>query len=777
MVSTDRKSSACCPAQGEHEAGWTAVPNRDHGGTDADPAVAIIGMATRLCGGVTSPEELWTFLMEGKNGLCEVPTTRYNIDSFYGPGKPESVKTRKGYFLQHDPALFDAEFFDIHPVEVERMGPQQRQLLEVTMECMESAGVTELRGSSTGCYVGVFGEDWISMASQDPQSMDRYHVSSTGLFALANRLSYQFDWHGPSMTIQTACSSSMVGLHEACQALLRNECSAVVVAGVNLILNPAMTIGMSDSKVLSADGACKTFDESADGYGRGEGISVILLKRLEDALRDGDNVRSVIRGTHTNHDGRTTTSFGPDVKGQEDLINTAYLRAKLNDVHQTPFFECHGTGTPIGDAVEVSAITKVLRRSSLCDQEPKEITFIGSIKPNVGHTEGASGLTSVIKAVLSLEHDIIPPNTFFEAYSTKASFQRGKLLVPQRPMQFPKGRKKRVSVNCFGVGGTNSHAIIESLESYLHPPRDCSGGSLSADATLSNKRYLIVLSAKSQDALETRIANLVNYIKRPEACSMQDLSYTLCCRRKHYAYRAFAVGSSHRPFTRSDFHTAHERSIVSVWLFTGQGAQWVGMARQLLETCSEFQKDMLRLDAALKALPDAPDWSIVEELSKSTAQESRVNETEISQPLSTAVAIGLVNHLRRLHLKPTAVIGHSSGELAAAYASGAITAASALVMAYYRGIVSNSSEAKGAMSSVGLGWSEINPFLANISDVTVACKNSPRNTVLSGNAASLDQVVNSIKEKYRDVFCKRLRVSVAYHSCQSKAQFLHLPTY
>ncbi|KAJ3494941.1 hypothetical protein NLG97_g3747 [Lecanicillium saksenae] len=764
MASMAPKSSANCLAPGEHEASCATAPNGDHGGRDANPAIAIIGMATRLSGGVQSPEELWAFIMEGKNGLCEVPTERYNIDSFYGPGRPDSVKTRKGYFLQHDPALFDAEFFDIHPIEVERMDPQQRQLLEVTMECMESAGMTDLRGSSTGCYVGVFGEDWISMASQDSQSMDRYHVSSTGQFALANRLSHQFDWHGPSMTIQTACSSSMVGLHEACQALLRNECSAAVVAGANLILNPAMTISMSDSRVLSADGACKTFDESADGYGRGEGISVVLLKRLEDALRDGDNVRSVIRGTHINHDGRTT-SVGPDVRGQEDLINTAYLRAKLNDVHQTPFFECHGTGTAVGDAVEVSAITRVVRRSNFHDQEPKEITFIGSIKPNVGHTEGASGITSVIKAALSLEHDMIPPNTFFNTYSTKVSFQQGRLLVPQRPMEFPCGRKKRVSVSCFGVGGTNSHAILESLQSYLGSSRECSDGSLSADETLSSKRYLIVLSAKSQDALETRIADLINYVNRHEACSMQDLSYTLCCRRKHYAYRAFAVATSHRRLTRSDFCTAHEQVIVPIWLFTGQGAQWPGMARQLLETCPEFQEDMLYLDNALKTIPDAPDWSIIEELSKSAAQDSRVNETEVSQPLSTAVAIGLVNHLRRLHLEPAAVIGHSSGELAAAYASGAITAASAIVLAYYRGIVSKSSQAEGAMASVGLGWSDIDPFLANISDVAVACKNSPRNTVLSGNEASLEQVVNSIKkEKLQDVFCKRLRVSVAYHS-------------
>ncbi|OAA77789.1 Beta-ketoacyl synthase [Akanthomyces lecanii RCEF 1005] len=439
----DQKTSASDPARGQHEAGPAVLPNVDYNDGDEGSAIAIVGMATRLCGGITSPEELWKFLMEGKNGLCEIPGTRYNIDSFYGPGKPESVKTRKGYFLQHDPALLDSEFFGIHPIEVEKMDPQQKQLLEVTVECMESAGETELRGSNIGCYVGVFGEDWIGMASQDPQSMDRYHVSSTGLFALANRLSYQFDWHGPSMTIQTACSSSMVSLHEGCQALLRNDCTAAVVAGVNLILNPAMTIGMSDSKVLSADGACKTFDESADGYGRGEGISVVLLKRLKDALRDGDSIRAVIRGTHTNHDGKTTTSFGPDVKGQEDLINTAYLRAGINDIDQTPFFECHGTGTPVGDVVEVSAITRVLRRSSLSDHEPKDITVIGSIKPNVGHTEGASGLTSVIKAVLSLEHGTIPPNAFFKAYNSKVSFQEAKLLVPQKAMPFPDGRKKR----------------------------------------------------------------------------------------------------------------------------------------------------------------------------------------------------------------------------------------------------------------------------------------------------------------------------------------------
>ncbi|KAM4058844.1 acyl transferase domain-containing protein [Hirsutella rhossiliensis] len=671
--------------------------------------------------------------MKKKDGLCEVPGTRYSIDSFYGPGKTQSIKVRRGYFLQDDPALFDADFFSIKPADAERMDPQQRQLLEVTWECIESAGETDARGRAVGCYVGVFGEDWLDLDSKDPQATDRYHVSSTGQFTLANRLSYENDWRGPSMTIQTACSSSLVGLHEASQALLAGECSSAVVAGVNLILSPFMTIGMSDSKVLSPSGVCRTFDEAADGYGRGEGVTVIYIKRLADAIKANDPIRA------------------------ESLIRRAYQRAGIQDISQTAFFECHGTGTRVGDVIEASAIAKLLTEAGTGAG-----TVIGSVKPNVGHTEGASGITAVIKSVLCLEHDTIPPNIYFKTPNPKIPFKEANLLVPTEPMRFPRGKSKRVSINCFGVGGSNAHVIIDSATHFSSLPQ--TGHLERPTSTFCDGSRLLLLSAKDPAALDRRLDDLVKYTET-RLNVLDDLAYSLCCRRQHFSHRAFAIGHPNRPLAKSEFRKLSVRPIDPIWVFTGQGSQWAAMGKQLLERSKQFREDIQSLDKFLQELPDAPVWRIQAELSK-TATDARIHETDIAQPLCTALAIGLVNQLRRWGLKPSAVVGHSSGEIAAGYASGAISARSAIVLAYYRGIVVKPQEGKGGMISVGMGWQEIMPYLEGAGHVAVACKNSPSSTVLSGDPGELGLVYNRIKDQQAEVVCRKLRLSVAYHSYQ-----------
>lgn len=736
---------------------------------DVDGAIAIVGMGVRLPGGVNSPIEFWKLLIEGKNGLSEVPSTRYRIDSFYAPGQQHGVKMRQGYFLQQDPALFDTDYFGINAKEADKMDPQQRILLEVTAECLEDAGEIGLQGKNVGCYVGVFGDDWLGLSIQDLQTIDRYHVSSTGNFALSNRISYQFDWHGPSMTIQTACSSSMISLHEGCQALLRNDCDAAVVGGANLLLNPVMTVAMSDARVLAPDGICKTFDAAADGYGRGEGVSVILIKRLGDAIRNNDTIRAVIRATGTNFDGKTPSVSTPDADRQASLIRQTYDRAGITNVADTAFFECHGTGTQVGDIAEIAAVAKVLQE----EKSSGKPVWIGSVKPNVGHTEGASGLTSVIKAALCIANNAIPPNIFFNNHNPKIPFQAANLIVPRELTPFPEGRKKRVSVNSFGVGGSNGHAILESADRC---PRHIQ---TSAQANASSDRHLLVLSAKHPAALEERIAQLVEYMGKHPECDLHDLSYTLCVRREHFVHRAFAVVNPRRQLSRADFRLPLiplGSRAEPVWLFTGQGAHWIGMAHQLLQGSTLFRQDMEDLESALKALPDGPIWSIKEELAKSASDGSRINETEMSQPLSTAIAIGLVNQLRRWDLKPSAVIGHSSGELAAAYASGAISAASAICMAFYRGTVAKMCEGNGAMMAVGLGSADIQPFLLLVPGVVVACRNSPHNTVLSGTASGLDQAANLIKKEHPQVYCRKLRVAVAYHSRKSmQCQLISVP--
>lgn len=336
---------------------------------DIEP-IAIVGMGMRLPSGIRSGEKFWDFLINKGEGVCEVPSTRYNIDAFYDPEKQNFVRTRQACFFQEDPAYFDASFFSISKHEAARMDPQQRLLLEVVWECLENAGLTNWRGKDIGCYVGVFGEDWVELAYSDAQSIDRYHVLSTGPYALANRVSYEYDIQGPSMTIQSGCSSSMLALHEACQGLFSGECSSAIVAGCNLILSPTMSTTMSDNLVIAPDGKSKTFDAAADGYGRGEAINALYVKKLSDAIADGDPIRAVIRATGTNSDGRTPVITAPGLYSQEALIRKTYAKAGIPDITQTAFFECHGTGTVAGDKSEVSVLAKV------CEGSP---TFIGAV--------------------------------------------------------------------------------------------------------------------------------------------------------------------------------------------------------------------------------------------------------------------------------------------------------------------------------------------------------------------------------------------------------------
>ncbi|KAL3456975.1 hypothetical protein BJX64DRAFT_296261 [Aspergillus heterothallicus] len=708
--------------------------------TNGCPPIAIVGMALRLPGGVKSPDELWKFLIEKRNGVCEVPGTRYTVDSFFSETQARSVKTRHGYYLQDDPACFDAPFFSINSHEAGRMDPQQRQLLEVLWECLESAGETNWRGKNIGCYVGVYGEDWLDLASKDPQHTDRYHILGTGQFALSNRLSYEYDFQGPSMTLQTGCSASLVGLHEACQALYSGDCCSAIVAGTNLMFAPTMTATMSDNTVMSPTGTCRTFDEKADGYGRGEGVNALYVKRLEDAIRDNDPIRAVIRATSTNCDGHTPSITTPGSHSQEALVRWAYKKAGIPDITQTGFFECHGTGTVAGDTAEASVVAKLFGGKGI---------IIGAVKPNVGHGEGASGISSVIKGVLSLEHDTIPPNVFFDTQNPRIPFEEGKLQVPVEAMPWPEGRAKRVSVNCFGVGGANAHAILDSVPSFC-------GEGLRPSTEQCDDSRLLVVSSRSAESLKQRIQAITDYANRDPA-KLQDLAYTLGVRREHLSHRAFVISKPNKLITEADFQTARDKTPELTLVFTGQGAQWPGMGRDLLKSFPLARRQIQDLEKALKSLPDGPSWYL-----EGKQGRASVNEAEFSQPLCTALQIVLLNILLSWGIKPSSVVGHSSGEIAAAYAAGAITARSAIIIAYYRGRLAKQMEGRGAMLAVGLGRQEVTPYLED--GVIIGCENSPNSVTLSGDSDAIDKVTDVIQKSFPDSLCRRLRVSTAYHS-------------
>ncbi|KAL3457754.1 ketoacyl-synt-domain-containing protein [Aspergillus heterothallicus] len=718
-----------------------------HGRDEGDEVLAIVGMAMRLPGGVRSDEALWDLLISKQSGHCQVPDSRYNVDAFYHPNRAGHVRTRHGYFLEEDPTYFDNAFFSIPAIEAARLDPQQRLLLEVIWECMESCGQVGWRGSKIGCFVGVFGEDWLDINSKDTQHIDRYHVLGTGNFALSNRISYEFDLTGPSMTLATGCSSSLVGLHEACRAILAGDCPSAIVAGTNLILSPTMTTTMSDNMVLSPSGVCRTFDAEADGYGRAEGVNALYVKRLSDAIRDNDPIRAIIRSTASNCDGKTPGITTPGSATQKALVQKAYQLAKITDVTETGFFECHGTGTVMGDTAETSVVADLFSKAGV---------VIGSVKPNLGHSEGASGITSVIKTVLALERKLIPPNIFFQSPNPKIPFKESQLVVPVDPMPWPAGKKYRASVNCFGIGGANAHVILES-----HAP----AAKLLSDPKCSTqppqRRKLLVVSASSEEALSQRVKELKQFTASGCAPPLQDIAYTLCERREHLKHRCFAISSA---VDNLNFSAGilTETSITprAVFVFTGQGAQWAGVARDLFAVTPGFEQDIRAMDRILRAIDKMLPWSI-ESILTDRDLEDRINEPAIAQPVCTAIQIALFNCLRRYGVTPTAVVGHSSGEIAAAYAAGGVPMSSAILLAYYRGRCLESAPT-GAMAAVGLGRAEIEPWLRD--GVTLACDNSPSSATISGNPAEVDNILEHISTAHPEVFRRKLRVNKAYHS-------------
>ncbi|TQN69715.1 Highly reducing polyketide synthase FUM1 [Colletotrichum shisoi] len=475
--------------------------------------------------------------------------------------------------------------------EVERADPQKRPLLELTRECLESAGETAYRGRTIGTFVGCFGEDWLETLTRDGEVVGQYKITGYGDFMLSNRLAYEYDLKGPSMTIRTGCSSALIGLHEACMSISHGQCDAAVVAGSNLIMAPGLYVSMSEQGVLSPSGSCRTFDAGADGYARGEAVNVVYVKRLGDAVRDGNPIRAVIRGTSSNADGRTPSLTIPSFESHEAMIRRAYKMAAIGgrDIADTGFVECHGTGTAAGDPIETTAIAKVFGGAGV---------YIGSCKPNIGHSEGASGITSLIKSVLALEHRTIPPNIKFDAPNPKIPFAETNLRVPIAPTPWPEDRAERVSVNSFGIGGANAHVVLESAASFLGRPPE-SPSVMESSALQRDRAHLMVYSANTADSLRRQVVNNQKYIGEHPG-SLDDISYTLASRRGHLPHRAFSVMQDGVELTTSSFWKAPNTPADLALVFTGQGAQWPQMGAELLKTNRVFAQSLRRMDKVMQ---------------------------------------------------------------------------------------------------------------------------------------------------------------------------------
>lgn len=520
------------------------------------------------------------------------------------------------------------------------------------------------------------------------------------------------------------------------------DCDSAIVGGANLIMAPSATINMTAQNVLSKDGSCKTFSADADGYARGEAITAIYIKKLDDALRDRNPIRAVIRGTAINHDGKTPGFSVPSAAAQETLMRRAYRVADISDFSKTGYIECHGTGTPVGDPIEASAVGRVFGESGV---------YIGSIKPNFGHTEGASGLLSVIKSVLILENRTIPPNIKFLRPNPAIPFESANLTVPIEPTPWPKGRLERVSVNSFGVGGANAHAVIDSTASF---------NVSTVSQRAPEEPQLLLFSANSQKALTRIFENYRNFVERkPE--TIRDLSYTLANRREHLPHRAFAIASKGSVGPISPMIKSVKPPAV-IMVFTGQGAQWPQMGRDLMDSNMVFLNSIRRLDRHLQTLYEhSPEWTIEAELRR-TGKNSRVRIAEFSQPLCTAIQIALVDTLAALGVLPHAVVGHSSGEIAGAYAAGALTAKEAIICALHRGAVTNLQKRSGAMAAIGMSWKETEKYL--FGNVAIACENSPNSVTISGDVDAVEAIIADIQVSQPDMVARKLQVDKAYHS-------------
>jgi acyl transferase domain-containing protein/NADPH:quinone reductase-like Zn-dependent oxidoreductase len=731
---------------------------------------------------VTTPSQLWDLLAEGKSAYRDFDDhTKLNISGFYHPNpqRPGSTPARGAYQLQEDPKLFDHAFFGITPTETLTLDPQHRKLLEVVYEAFENAGEPweKFSGSRTGVFIGNFTADHNLIHSRDVDNLSPYVTTGGSTSILSNRINYIFNLRGPSLTLDTACSSSLYALHLAENAIKNGDCDSAIVGSVNLILGPELHLSLSKLGALSPTATCHVFDAAADGYARGEGVAAFYLKKTSDAVSGSYPIRSVIRGTAINSNGRTAGITHPSAEGQIEVIRQAYANAKL-DPCMTGYFEAHGTGTQVGDPIEINAIGQVF---SKCSQASE--LRIGSIKSNIGHTEAASGMAGLMKSVLAMEHGAIPPTIGISQLNPKIDFTAARVRPVTQLEPWPLGQLKRVSINSFGYGGANGHCILDdvsvALPGYTRAKsRKLRNSPHCNDNTQTNSaldqqgkasrgtRRMVVLpfSAKEENALQ---ANIKAMSSRMGEFDLSDLTYTLSARRSKFKQRTYRIVESTRVNTALDISTASpSKPIVGRQpriglVFTGQGAQWEGMGADLLEY-AVFRKSIADQDTALASLSNTPSWSIQDIISGMS--KGKLHEPMVSQTVCTALQVGIVDLLRSWNMEWAASVGHSSGEIAAAYSAGRVSFSEAITIAYCRGLAVADNKRSGLMLAVGLGRDDVEQYLDNFKfSVRIAAVNSPESVTLSGDTVSVMELYEIFLAQ--GVFAKLLQTGRnAYHS-------------
>ncbi|MEK8069608.1 type I polyketide synthase [Rhodococcoides navarretei] len=734
--------------------------------------LAIVGIGCRFPGGADTPEGFWDMMCGGIDATGIIPEARWNSAKYFDPNPAKNGKmiTERGGFL-NEVDQFDPQFFGISPREAHSLDPQQRLLLRATWEAFEDGGIRaeDLAGQQVGVFIGGFTTDYQLLQNHGRSSRYRFKPhSATGMMMtmLSNRISYTFDLRGPSMTVDTACSSSLVAVHLAAQSIWNGESEMALAGGVNVIIGPNTFVAESKSGFLSPDGRCKSFSRSANGYARGEGGAIVIIKPLEQALDDGDRIYAQILGSGVSQDGRTDGITVPSEEAQEAAITAAIGRAGVEPA-DIGYVEAHGTGTPVGDPIEARALAKALAGGN----PRRRPLLIGSVKTNIGHLEAGAGIAGLIKAALVVKQAFIPPNLHLDALNDQISLGELNIDIPSVGRDWPTGDGERLAgINSFGFGGTNAHVVL------AQPPENADAGA--EEDRPSFPLAVLPISARADDAVADSAGQLAEYLRATPDITMADLGYTLGQRRSHLSYRrtlvvdgiddarsqlaAIADGSDRK----KPVNAGRSRSDTPKLAFvcTGMGAQWWKMCRGLLDVYPTFTASIMRSDRALQPYMG---WSLIDEL-RAEESQSRMAEPNVAQSANFAIQVALAEQLREFGVVPDAVIGHSAGEVAAHYLAGILTFEQAIAVILQRSEAAQRVKGLGGMLAIGLSADSLMQTIDATtreemgSRVSIAAINGPSAVVASGDRDILGTIAAQLTEVH--IFNRFLNVDVPYHS-------------
>ncbi|WP_063732707.1 type I polyketide synthase [Streptomyces sp. RTd22] len=749
-------------AQGSSEADTaTTTPTTPH---DDDP-IAIVAMSCRFPGGVTSPDDLWKLVTEGTDAITDMPTDRgWDIEALYDddPDQQGTSYARNGGFL-HDAHHFDPVFFGISPREALAMDPQQRLLLETTWEAFERAGIdpATVRGSRTGVYTGVMYNDYGTLLHRAPDGLEGYMGTASSGSVASGRVSYTFGLEGPAVTVDTACSSSLVTLHMAVQALRNGECSLALAGGVTVMATPGTFVAFSKQRGLATDGRCKPFADAADGTAWGEGVGMLLVERLSDARKNGHPVLAVVRGSAINQDGASNGLTAPNGPSQQRVIRQALAGARLSAA-EVDVVEAHGTGTTLGDPIEAQALLATYGQEHTED----EPLWLGSVKSNFGHTQAAAGVAGIIKMVKAIEHGVLPKTLHVDEPSAHVDWAAGAVSLLTDQQTWPDtGRPRRAAISSFGISGTNAHTIIEQA-----PTEDPSKPA----QTRQPGPVPWVVSAKGETALRAQAERLLTLLTTDDGPRPADIGYSLATTRAPLDQRAVLVGTDRDDFTATLTALARGEAAPhliqgtgtadkTAFVFPGQGSQWAGMAVGLMDASPVFAA---RIHECAAALAEFTDWSLVEVL-RGAEDAPSLERVDVVQPVLFSVMVSLAELWRSLGVRPSAVVGHSQGEIAAACVAGILTLQDAArVVALRSQAIGRVLAGKGGMVSVALPVSDVRERIAAWGEerISVAAVNGPSAVVVSGEPTALDELLASCEAD--EVRARRVPVDYASHSAQ-----------